>query len=161
MIKRLPCPSFFLTLSCVDLHCEVIPKLIVVVNGHNFCSDELETLNYFENANFQMPIPFYWHVIFNIVYPVFLKKILSISTTPLGKVKNYTIRIKFKIKWSHMFTVFSGFYVSLYYLNQLQVLLQNILMLVSLQVYLASNKVWNCLILLKKYQILSHSTTYK
>ena len=52
MIKQLPCPSFFLTLSCVDLHWEVIPKLIVAVNGHNFSSDELEALNCFENANF-------------------------------------------------------------------------------------------------------------
>lgn len=47
-----------------------------------------------------MPILFYWHVIFNIVYSLFLKEILLIFTNPLSKVKYYAIRIEFQVRES-------------------------------------------------------------
>ena len=50
MIKQLSCPSFFLTLSCADLHWEEIPKIIAAANGYSSSSDELKTLNYFEKC---------------------------------------------------------------------------------------------------------------
>ena len=73
-----------------------------------------------KNANFWMPILFYWHVIFNIVYSLFLKEILLIFTNPLSKVKYYAIRIEFQVKESpHIQFFFCGFWISLYYLIQL------------------------------------------
>ena len=91
IIKQLSCPSFFLTKSCIDIHWKEIPKIIAAANGHNFSSNELKTLNYFEkwkplNAN---PILLARH--FQLCVSIFFKEI------PLSKIKYYAIRIEFQV----------------------------------------------------------------
>ena len=95
MIKQLLCPSFFLTLSCTDLHWEKIPKIIAAANRHSFSSDELKTLNYLEKFKLLNVNPILLARHFQYRVSIFFKEILVISTSPLCKVKYYAIRIEF------------------------------------------------------------------
>ena len=74
MIKQLSCPSFFLTLSCADLHWEEIPKIIVATNGHSFPGDEMKTLNYFEKCKLLNANPILLARHFQHCVSIFFKK---------------------------------------------------------------------------------------
>ena len=74
IIKQLSCPSFFLTLSCADLHWEKIPKIIAAANGHSFSGNELKTLKYFEKCKLLNSNPFLLARHFQHRVSMFLKK---------------------------------------------------------------------------------------
>ena len=52
MIKQLEFPTFFLTLSCVDLKWKEIPEIISKLSKLNLSREYLEVMNYFETVNY-------------------------------------------------------------------------------------------------------------
>ena len=51
MVKQLGCPTFFLTLSCVDLKRNELVEIISKLNSLGLTKENVEGLNSFERCN--------------------------------------------------------------------------------------------------------------
>ena len=95
MIKQLRCPTFFLTLSCVELKWKEIPEIISKLNKLNLYKEYLESMNYLEKCELLNSNPVLLARHFQHRVETFFKEILLILLSTIAKVTYYAIRIKF------------------------------------------------------------------
>ena len=95
MIKQLGCPTYFLTLSCANLKWKEILEIISKLNKVNLSIEYLESINYFENCELLNSNP-----VLLARVEIFLKEILLIPLSIIGKVTYYGIRIEFQVRGS-------------------------------------------------------------
>ena len=98
MVKQLGLPTFFMTLSCADLHWNELVEIISKLQGCTLSDDEIETMNYHDRTNILNSNPVLLMRHFQYRVETFFKEI--VIDGPLGKVKYYAIRVEFQVRGS-------------------------------------------------------------
>ena len=98
MVKQLGLPTFFMTLSCADLHWNELVEIISKLQGRTLSDDEIENLNYYDRTNILNSNPVLLMRHFQYRVETFFKEI--VIDGPLGKVKYYAIRVEFQVRGS-------------------------------------------------------------
>ena len=93
MVKQLGLPTFFMTLSCADLHWNELVEIITKLNGREISEKEISNLNYFERTKILNSNPVLLARHFQYRVETFFKYI--VIDGPLGKVQYYAIRVEF------------------------------------------------------------------
>ena len=98
MVKQIGLPTFFMTLSCVDLQWLELPSIISKLNGSNKSDEEIGQMDYEERCNILNSNPVLLARHFQYRVELFFR--LIVVNGPLGKVKYYAIRVEFQVRGS-------------------------------------------------------------
>ena len=95
--KQCRIPTYFLTLTCVDLRWEELPCLYNELNNPGLSDEKLKNLSYQERCNLLNNNPVLVARHFQYKVKVFFKEIILVG--PLGKTK-YAVRIELQERGS-------------------------------------------------------------
>ena len=98
MVKQLGLPTFFMTLSCADLHWNELISVISTLNGNKTTDADIDSMEFFERCRFINLNPVVLARHFQYRVEIFLKVI--IINGPLGKVKYHAIGVEFQVRGS-------------------------------------------------------------
>ena len=96
MVKQLGLPTFFITLSCADLHWNELISIIVTLNKEKITEDDINNMNSFERCKYLNLNPVLLARHFQYRVEVFFKVI--VVDAPLGNVKYHAIRVEFQVR---------------------------------------------------------------
>ena len=94
MVKQLGVPSYFLTLSCADLHWKELVQIIKELRGETVEEKDLDNLDYVALTNELNSNPVILARHFQHPVEGFFKYI--VMDGQLGKTKHYAIRVEFQ-----------------------------------------------------------------
>ena len=94
MVKQLGLPTFFMTLSCADLHWNELISIIATLNKEKITEDDINNMDFFERCKYLNLNPVLLARHFQYRVEVFFKVI--IADGPLGRVKYHAIRVEFQ-----------------------------------------------------------------
>ena len=98
MVKQLGLPTFFMALSCADLHWNELISVISSLNGNKITDADIDSMDFFERYRFLNLNPVVLARHFQYRVEIFFKVI--IINGPLGKVKYHAIRVEFQVRGS-------------------------------------------------------------
>ena len=98
MVKQLGLPTFFMTLSCADLHWNELVSIIARLNGENLNENDINNMDFFERCHYLNLNPVILARHFQYRVEIFFKVI--VINGPLGKVKYHAIRVEFQVRGS-------------------------------------------------------------
>ena len=93
MVKQLRILTFFMTLSCADLHWNKLISIIAKLKGGNLQEEHINNMNFFERCTYLNMNPVLIAQHFQYRVEVFFK--VKVINGSLGKVKYHAIRVKF------------------------------------------------------------------
>ena len=99
MIRQLGCPTFFMTLSCADLHWNDLLCNIFKLQQQIVSEDYLKKLSYFEKCEILNKNPVFVARHFQYRVELFLTEVL-LSSNLLGEIKYYALRVEFQFRGS-------------------------------------------------------------
>lgn len=85
MVKQLGLPTFFMILSCVDLHWNKLISIIAQMNGENLDDNDMGKMDFFERCTYLDLQPVLLARHFQNRVEMFFK-VIAVDV-PLGKVK--------------------------------------------------------------------------
>ena len=98
MVRQLGVPTFFLTLSCADLHWNELIKIILQLQKVEISDEEIDNLSYNDRCKILNSNPILLARHFQYRLETFFKEI--VVDGPLGKTTYYVIRIEFQLRGS-------------------------------------------------------------
>ena len=102
MIRQLGCPTFYLTLSCADLHWPELFSIISKIDKKPLSMEEINQLNYFERCKMLNENPLFVARHFQHRVELLFAEVL-IGSDLLGVLTYYAIRVEYQFRGSlHM-----------------------------------------------------------
>ena len=98
MIKQLGLPTYFMTLSCADLHWNELVAIIQKIKGKKITDEEIRIMSYLERTKILQSNPVLLGRHFQYRVEIFWKYIVQNGS--LGKVIHYAIRVEFQVRGS-------------------------------------------------------------
>ena len=98
MVRQLGLPTYFLTLSCADLHWNELVYIILKLQGIEIAEDEIQNMSYADRCKILNQNPVLLSRQFQYRVELFFKTI--IINGPLGKTLYYAIRVEFQLRGS-------------------------------------------------------------
>ena len=98
VVKQLGLPTFFMTLSCVDLRWNELVSIILKFSGGSITEEDLENLSYRDHCDILNMNPVFMAKHFQYRVEVFFKEIVINGS--LGKLSYYAIRVEFQFRGS-------------------------------------------------------------
>ena len=96
MVRQLGLPTYFLTLSCADLHWNELVYIISKLQGVDITDDDIENLTYADRCKILNQNPVLLARQFQYRVELFFRTIVIHG--PLGKTLYYAIRVEFQLR---------------------------------------------------------------
>ena len=100
MVKQLGLPTFFMTLSCVDLRWDELIGSILNFTGKDVSQVDIDKLCYFECCDILNSNPVLLARHFQYRVETFFEHIVLGKDGPVGKVQCYAIHVEFQVRGS-------------------------------------------------------------
>ena len=94
MIRQIGCPTFFMTLSCADLHLDDLIANIFKLKRQNLSEEHVKNVSYFQKCEILNENPVFVARHFQYRVEVFFTEILMVSYLS-GEIK-YAVRVEFQ-----------------------------------------------------------------
>ena len=98
MVKQLGIPTWFMTLSCVDLRWPELFQVVARTQGRDITEEEVEALSYVERCQMLNANPVVVAKHFQHRVETFFSHVLLSSCNLIGKITYYALRIEFRMR---------------------------------------------------------------
>ena len=100
MVKQLGIPTWFMTLSCVDLRWPELFQIVARTQGRDITEEQIEALSYAERCQLLNANPVVTAKHFQHRVETFFREVLLSHINPIGKITYYALRIEFQMRGS-------------------------------------------------------------
>ena len=100
MVEQLGLPTWFVTLSCADLHWNDLVEIIAKLSGTPLTTEQIESLTYNDRCKLLNSNPVIVAKHYQFRLETFFTEVLFSSEKPLGNILFYAIRIEFQMRGS-------------------------------------------------------------
>ena len=100
MIRQLGCPTFFLTLSCADLHWEELVFLVSALDNRHLTKNDIDAMTYLQRCEILNKNPVLLARHFQYRVELLFAEIILLPGGPFVSVPYYAIRVEFQFRGS-------------------------------------------------------------